>query len=229
MDATQQLRSFTVRLFVVSPFFLFASLIWISLLSDMSSNGNFGLHYKSLLAAYPILRAVTMLIMYSFSIMIIATFISILLAFNAIYQIRDHARWLKTALPILLAIITIVYSVALLIYTPPDGYIVLIFFVVLAALYTQLHRFSEYAHNLKDLRLIFLPASLASLAMTLIFVLVIVWLAFFWTDSNSLSQPWLNFSTLIFMLVSALVMGITTLLSTLELVRSFSVWRTKTD
>jgi hypothetical protein len=229
MNAMTQLRSFAVRLFIVSPFFIFAALVWVSLLSDINSTDNFGLHYKILLAAYPILKIVNGVILYSFSILLIALFVSILIAFNSLFQKRIRAKWLKAALRPLFILIAIFFTASLLIYTPPDGYLVLIFFAVLAAFFTQLHRFSLEIHELTDLRFIFLPISLASLAMTLIFFLAAAWLVVFWTDSSKLDQPWLSVPTLIFMLVSALVMGITTGLTALELKRSFPVWRQKSE
>jgi hypothetical protein len=229
MEAITKLQRFSVRLFTVSPFYTIAAVIWVSLLSDINSSDNFGVHYKALLAGYPILMIVNGIMLFSFSILLIAIFISMLFALNSLIQKTLRFRWLRAIVPPLFVLIAIIFTASLLLYTPPDHYLVLIFFAVLAFFFTQLHRYSVETHEINDLRFIFVPTALASLAMTILFFLAMAWLVIFLTDSASASQPWLSITTLFFMLATVLIMGITTGLAALELVRSFPFWRTKNN
>ena len=216
MDEINQLRKYSVRLLVVSPFYLIASLIWVSLLGDFGGTGNFVLHYKSLLGTYPVLGVATSIFLNGFSLLVIAIYISMMLVFYSLIQEGVRFKWLKSMLPYLFVIIAAIYIYSVLLYVPPDGYIVMIFFVFLAAVYTQLSRFNRQAIDRGYLRQLAIPSALANLVMLVLLAIAITWLAVFTINSSSLAQPWLAQSTLFFIIVSTLFMAIASLLTTIE-------------
>lgn len=224
MDALNQLRRLTVTIFNVSPFYLIACVIWVSLLGDYGGTGNFATHYKSLLAAYPFLGIASRLFIYGFSLLLAVIFISMLLVFYAILQNGTRARWLKPALPTLFIIAAAAFIALVFLYTPPDVYIVMIFLVILTVMYTQLGRFNRLEISRLFLRRLSIPTALAGLLMLAEFLLALAWLVIFAIDSGRLAQPWLAQSTLIFMIVSTLVMGLTTYWTSFELLRSLPIF-----
>ncbi len=197
---------------MVTPFFLFASLVWIGLLNFSSGEDNFSQHYKNLLDAMPLLKILSQVLIYSFTGLMLSSFASMLLALNLIFQSIMRARWLKTMLPPLLIIIGLLFGLTALSHTPPDIYTILIFFAVLAFLFTQLYKFSSLTLDFGIARWLFIITALAYLAMLLMFLPALAWLAIFLINSNSQAQPWLNLTTILFMLGSLLTMGIALIL-----------------
>jgi hypothetical protein len=229
MDSSAQLRRFSHRLFMVTPFFLIASWVWIALLNFSSGENSFSQHYKDLLDASPLLKVFSQVVIYSFTGLILATFAGMLLALNKIFQADMRARWLKPLLPPLFIIIGLLFAFTALVHTPPDGSAILIFFVVLAFLFTQLYKFSTLPSDPAFHRWLFITTALAYLAMALMFFPALVWLAIFLINSSTQSQPWLNPTTVLFMLGSLLTMGIALILPGRELVNCVRALRRAKD
>lgn len=220
MDPLKHLRNVPVTLFIVSPFFILASFIWVSLLADLGNTDTFTTHYKALLASYPILSTVSRSLLYSFSILIIAIFLCILLAAHEILRKSTRKPWIKNFITTFIILLGVGYPLLILLHTPPDGYYILIFLAVLAYMFTQLRKYSEINYDLSFLRWIFFPTAIAIISMDVMLATALVWLVTFWSNSSSLSQPWLNGTTLIFMIITSIVMAVATLLTVLDLVRS---------
>lgn len=225
MDPLKRIRNVAVTLLSVSPFFILASLIWVSLLADLGSTDTFATHYKVLLATYPVLSTVSGSLVYSFSVLVISIFVCVLFAAYEILRKSIRAQWIKTIVTSIIILVGIGYPALILLHTPPDGYYILIFLALLAYMYTQLRKYSELNFDLGFLRWIFLPTSIAIIAMVVIVAAALIWLLTFWHDSSSFGQPWLSGTTLLFMIVTSIVMAVTTTLTVLKLARSLPTLR----
>ena len=223
MDPLKPLRKVAVTLFSVSPFFVLASLIWVSLLADLGSTDTFATHYRALLAASPVLLIVSHSLVYSFSILVIAIYAGILLVAHELLRRSVKPFWLKNFITSIFLLLGISYPALILLHTPPDGYYILIFMALLAFMFTQIRKYADFSFKASFIRWVFYSMVIAIAAMVVMLAAALVWLLTFW--QSSISQPWLSAITLTFMIITSIVMAVTTGLTVVDLARSFPFLR----